>query len=399
MLSPENIAEDIPFLKKVAYLDSAAVCPPPKRTIEAMSKFYLEYPYNYGVGVFQDSVEVKVMVDKVRERIAQFINASSPEEIIFTKNTTEAINIVAYGLKFEPGDEVIITNIEHQSNIIPWLRLEKLGRIKVKIVNADPEGIVQPEEIERQLTPKTKLVAITHVSNIFGTIQMVEEIGKLVKSHGAIYLVDAAQSAGRMPIDVKKIQCDFMAFCGRKALMGPQGTGFLYGCKDALEKLEPLMVGSRAAYVTSSKQFEYKPLPHRFEAGILNTSGIIGLGTSIEYLQEFGLERIRDRIRLLLSELLETLRSIDGIKIYGSEDLKCNAGIIPWVMEGYNCDDIARKVFDTHRVVVASGDLGALLALQPYGLKGVVRTSVHFFNRSEDITRLKEALEALKKGR
>lgn len=396
MSSFKNVLKDFPLMEKIVYLDSASVCPPPRQTIEAMLEYYRENPYNYGVGVSRDSVEVKEKVDKVRKRIALFINSSSPDEIVFTKNTTEAINLVAYGLSFKQGDEVIITNIEHQSNIIPWLRLKARGKIRVKIMEADSQGIVQPEEVKKQLTPKVKLVAISHVSNVFGAIQPVEEIGEIVKSHGAIYFVDAAQSAGRIPIDVKKTQCDFMAFCGRKSLMGPQGIGFLYGRRDMMEKLKPLMIGSRAANVVPPKQFRLQPIPHRFEAGVINTSGAIGLGASVEYLQKLGHERIRSRIKSLFLRMLDVLQKTDKIKVYGARNPDDNAGIISWTMDRYNYHDVARKVFETHKVVVASGAQGSVLALTPHGIDGAVRTSVHIFNRPEDLDKLEEALKTLR---
>lgn len=385
------IRDDIPFLKEVVYFDSASVCPISLPVIKAMNEFYLKYPYNYGVGAFRDSIVVRDKIDNARAEISEFIGAESSNEIIFTKNTTEALNLVATGLRFREGDEVIISNLEHQSNIIPWMILEQQKRIRLKIVYADESGMILPEKIESLLTKKTKLVSITHVSNTLGTIQCVKEIGRMVKDNGSLFMLDGAQSAGRVPIDVRDIGCDFMAFCGRKALMGPQGTGFLYGRKASLDEMSPMISGSRAGNVTGENSFGWNQIPHRFEAGIINTSGFIGLAESIRYLKAIGMVDVRERISHLADRMIQGLGRISGVRILGSRNINDQAGIASWTTGKLDPTKFATELFEKHRIAVASGSLGSFLALKQYGVSSVVRTSVHFFNTEDEIDVLIQA--------
>ena len=227
MLSVEQVRKDIPLLDQIVYLESASVSPPPRPVIDAMTEYYTNSPFNYGVGVFQPSIQVVQKVDSARKKIATFLHAE-PDEIVFTKNTTEAINLLASGLDWKKDDEVIITSVEHQSNYIPWLRLGQEYGVKVRVVKTDSAGILDVAAVEENFTDKTRLVSVTHVSNVFGTIQRVSEVCKLAREHNALSLVDAAQSVGRLKFDVKEIGCDFTSVCGRKSLGGPQGTGALW---------------------------------------------------------------------------------------------------------------------------------------------------------------------------
>jgi len=386
--SVQKVRKDLPFLEGITYLESASVSPAPVPVIQSMNDYFSKYPYNYGVGVFSASRELIKKVDEAREKVAEFIGAGSSKEVVFTKNTTEAINMVARGLRWSSGDEVIATNIEHQSNLIPWMRLAKEFGVGLKIVKADGEGMVDPKEIEDNIGPNTKLITVTHLSNVFGTIQKVEEIGKIVKKHGILYMVDAAQSAGRVPVNVRAIDCDFMAFCGRKALMGPQGTGFLYGRESLLEKLEPLSTGSRAGNVINESSYRSTDLPHRFEAGILNTPGVIGLGRSIEYLNEIGMENIRLRNRELSKLMISGLEEIEGVEVYGARDVGVQGGIISWNIDGMDFHEVARSLDEKERIFVASGAQGTYLGVKEFGVNGVVRTSVHYYNTEEELTKL-----------
>ncbi|GAF99845.1 unnamed protein product, partial [marine sediment metagenome] len=259
-------------------------------------------------------------------------------------NTTEALNLVASGIDWDPGDEVIISSLEHQSNIIPWMRLVDERGILVTILPVGPERVIDVYTLEHHLSERTRLLAVTHVSNVFGSIQPVSQIGALARSRGILYLVDAAQSAGRIPIDVNEIQCDFMAFCGRKSLMGPQGTGFLYGTHDQLERLRPLQVGSLAANVVDGLSFEFLPTPYRFEAGVLNTSGVLGLAAAVSYIDEIGLSTIHSRLQHLSRLLTSELDNIPELELYGPEDMEAQAGIVAWNLPGMDPHHVARKL-------------------------------------------------------
>ena len=386
----------LPALRDLIYLDSASVCPPLPGTLQAMQDYYERYPFNYRVGVWSSSVELTELVDNIRKDIAEFIGASSENQVAFTKNTTEAINIVALGMRWRKGDEVVLTTVEHQSNIIPWMKAAEDFGVVVKFAKADSSGIVHPVSVERLISKRTKLVSITEVSNIYGSIQPVSAIQKIAEEHGVLLMTDAAQSAGRLRVDVAASDCTFSAFCGRKSLMGPQGTGFLYGKAEALEELSPLTVGSLAADVKSTKTFSYLDLPYRFEAGVINTAGIVGLGAAVRSLAEIGIGNIRQKVVSLTRYLVERLKEIRGIEIYGPTDPELQAGILSWNMRRLSPDEIVSRLWKSRRIAVASGDQGSPLAIQPLHITGVVRTSVHYFNSREDIDSLATVLKSIR---
>lgn len=387
-----EVRSEIDFLKRVIYLDSAAVSPCPAPVVEAMREYYEENPLNYGVGVSKYVQSVNRSVDEARRNISLFIGGKESGQIVFTKNTTEAINLVASGLNLSNPDEVLLTNVEHQSNIIPWQRLAQRKGIKVKFVHADKNGFIRPSDIEASLNSNTRLIAITHISNILGTIQDILEIGNLAKKNKLLFFVDAAQSAGRFPIDVQAANCDFAAFCGRKSLMGPQGTGFLYLKNEMLESIEPLSVGSRSANIINESSFKYVDCPFKLEAGILNTAGVIGLGRAIDYLNSIGVERIRAHIVHLSSLLAEGLNDINRVKVYSPKIPEMQGGIISWSIEGVLSEKIARWLADEHNIIVASGALGSRLLLESLSAKDVVRTSLHYYNTESDVELLVNAV-------
>jgi cysteine desulfurase/selenocysteine lyase len=339
-------------------------------------------------------VKATEMVNQTRERIARFVGASSPDEIVFTKNTTEAINLVAQGMKWSKGDEIVVTTLEHQSNIMPWMKMAQDHELVIRFAEADKQRVVSPENLEALVTKRTRIISVAHVSNVYGTIQPVDEIGTMAEERGVPFLIDMAQSAGRMPLSVSSSRCVFGAFCGRKALMGPQGIGFLYGRRDVLQKLDPLTVGSLGGRVTSKDGFEYLDLPYRFEAGVVNTAGIVGLGAAVAYIEEIGLENIRNHIMRLTDYLTKRLGEVKGVSIYSPSDAISQAGIISWNLDGVAAERLAVEVWKARRVAVASGEHGSHLAIDPLGVRGVVRTSVHYFNVREDTDALVDAVEA-----
>ena len=393
-MTPAELREQIPFLADVAYLDNASVVPAPKCVLDAMSRYAAECPLNYGVGEFPAARRAAALVDEARAKMASFINAEVPEEIIFTKNTTEAINTVASSGLWREGDEIIITSLEHQSNMMPWIRLADENGVKLSVAQAEPDGTVKPESVKALVTPRTRLINVTYVSNIYGTITPVDEIGEIAREAGALYMIDAAQAGGRLVMDVRKSCCDFMAICGRKSMMGPQGTGALYAKKELLEQMRPLTIGSRAGHVLDENTITLNKAPYKFEAGVLNTAGVIGLGVAAEMLAGIGLDKIFARNAETTQYMIDGLLSIPQVELYGGRDANKLAGVISWNVRGMDCAAVASKLGD-RGVAVASGAQGALLAIRPLGIKGVVRSSVHYFTEKRDVDALVEGVRKI----
>lgn len=386
-MTPEELRKQIPFLNRTAYLDNASVVPACSGVLAAMNEYALHCPLNYGVGVFPAAREACAKVDEARQIIADFIGARMAEEIIFTKNTTEAINQVAFGGPWEQGDEIILTSLEHQSNMMPFIRLRKEKGIILKIAQADREGFIDPEVVRALVTPRTKLINVTYVSNIYGTITPVNEIGEIARETGALFMIDAAQAGGRIPVNVQESGCDFMAICGRKSMMGPQGTGALYVRKEIAELLKPMNIGSRAGHVLDKDTITLNVAPYRFEAGVLNTAGAIGLGAAAAILDAIGLKTIQNRIGQLTQYMIDSLLRIPEVELYGTHDASKLAGVISWNVRGRDGEEIAWKLGESG-VAVANGAQGSTLAIAPLGIQSVIRTSVHYFNLDEDIDKL-----------
>ena len=391
----DALRKDFPFVSSLCYLDSASVSPSPQPAVDVMKDYYTHQPFNFGVGVSRAASEVISLVNQARERLATFICARSASEIIFTKNTTEAINLVASGIQWKPGNEIIISCLEHQSNVIPWMRLAEERGIRLTVLPVGPERVLETEVVEQHLSENTRLLAVTHVSNVFGSIQPVAEIGALARSRDILFLVDAAQSAGRVPIDVNEIQCDFIAFCGRKSLLGPQGTGFLYSKEVHMEHLRPLVVGSRAGNVIDENSFEFVAGPHKFEAGVLNTGGVLGLAAAVEYIEDIGLSAIQSRLKTLSKLLVSELQMIPELDLYGAKELDVQAGIVAWNLLEMDPNQVARELDQMANIIVASGGQGSRLAMRHLGVEEIVRSSVHFYNSEEEIHKLIKAIKDL----
>lgn len=393
-LAPSPIRDDFPFLRDHTYLNSASCSPCPEPVLAAMLDFYRYNPINYRSGNTPSEQRVTSQVDSVREQLSAFIGAHSPREIVFTKNTTEAINTVARGLEWERGDEVILSPIEHQSNLIPWMRVAQAAGVVLKYVVPNPDGLITPESVGNLISRRTRLVSLHHVSNVLGVEQDLRAIADVAHGHGLLVLADAAQSEGRTEVDVQALGCDFLASCARKGLMGPQGVGFLWGKEELLSKLPPLSLGSQAAVATGPSSFELEDIPARHEAGILNTAGVIGLGASLKYVQAIGLPTIATYVENLSQHLMSVLTHTGDIEVYGSRNSP-RLGIISWNIKGKDSYTVARELFERRGVMASGGSCGSPLALRLFGVSGVVRTSLHYFNSHDDIERLGEALEQL----
>jgi cysteine desulfurase/selenocysteine lyase len=390
----EDVRRDMPLLKDHVYLDAASTTPTPLPVVRAMTEYFEEYNANTGRGAYSLVLRATRKLQEAREKVAGFINASS-DEIVFTKNTSEAINIVAGGLRFRKGDSVVVPNIEHHSNFLPWLRLRERG-VDVRVVRADEGGVVDPGRIEDAVDETTRLVTVTHISNALGTVQDVEEIGRVAHEAGALYLVDAAQSIGHMEVDVRAIGADFAAFPGHKGTLGPVGTGFLYCSREVQEEVEPQMLGGGTVLDVSEDGYVLEDFPAKFEAGTLNIAGLIGLGASIDYMERIGIRRIHRHGMKMTEELHSTLSAIDGVECYG--DPQNIYGILSFNINNMDPHDVAKILDETAGICVRSGHHCAIPAMKHLALHetgGTVRASIHYYNTSEEIELLGETLQEI----
>jgi len=392
--SIENIREDFPILKTITYFDSASTSLTPVSVIESMNDYYYNYNANVGRGAYRTAIKSGQKIEEVREKIAKLIN-SQQNEIIFTLNTTSAINIVANGFHFEKNDNIIITNIEHHSNSIPWLNLEKNTNTNVKIAKADSNGIITPSTIEELIDKNTKLIAITHISNSIGSCQNIKEISKIVHEHEDTYLlVDVAQSIGHIKINAKEINADFVAAPGHKGLLGPTGTGFLYGKEELLKELSPKNLGGGTITSLKNHEFSLESIPQRFEGGTQNISGIIGLGKAIDYVNNIGISNIEKHSKNLTKKLYSSLAEIDKVILYGN--LENITNIVSFNIEDINPYDVSKILDETANICVRSGFHCAIPSLNLIGAdEGTVRASIHCYNNEEDVEKLVESVKEI----
>ena len=386
-----DIRKDIPMLDEIIYMDAASTTPTPKPVIDAMCDYYYNYNANIGRGAYRTAVKAGSEFEKARSKIAKFIN-SKPEEIIFTKNTTEAINLVANGLDFKRGDSVIVPNIEHHSNFLPWLNLKKKG-VNLKIVQADKYGVVDAADVEKAVDKTTKLITITHVSNAIGSVQPVYEVGDIAEENDLIYMVDAAQSAGHMELDVKKIKADFTAFPGHKGIMGPVGTGFLYCKADKMNGLQPENLGGGTVFDVTEDDFKLAEGHARFEGGTQNIAGVIGLGAAVDYIKNIGLDRIEKHSRKLTKLMFDGINDVDNTTVYGNPENIY--GIVAFNINGANPHDVAKILDELKRICVRSGHHCAIPAIRhtgAYEFGGSVRASIHCYNTKDEVQILGETL-------
>ncbi len=390
----DEVRAEIPFLQTgIIYLDSAATTPTPRPVIDAMLEYFHEFSANVGRGLHCATKMATEAFEATREKIAKIIHAK-PKEIAYTKNTTEAINIIAQGLKWRKNDKIITTILEHHSNLLPWQRLKQKG-IELEVIKPlTKECLIDPATVEATIDAKTRLIAIHHVSNAVGSIQPVEEIGKIARDNGIIFLIDAAQSVGHMPVDVRKLKCDFLAAPGHKGLLGPQGTGFLYAREDRWNELEPLLVGGGIVKDVDILHHELVDPPQLFDAGTPNIPGIIGLGRACEYVAEIGIERIAKRERMLTRRILKIL-DIENVEVYGPRHVNRRGGVISFNVKGLNPHDVASMLDELKRIAVRSGHHCAQPTMRYLGVQGTVRASVHYFNTEDEVDKFVTTIEQI----
>jgi len=388
-LQVDRIREDFEFLKKkLIYFDNACMSLRPNQVVEKINEYYVEYPGCAGRSGHRVGKKVEEEVEIARKKVAKFINAKKKEEIIFTKNTTESINLVAKSFGLKKGDSVLVSDKEHNSNLVPWLELKKQG-IKLKIFEF---GNI--DNFKEKLTKNVKLVSVVHVSNADGTSQDVKELSKIAHKNNSKILVDAAQSAPHKEIDVKKLDVDFLAFSGHK-LTGPSGTGVLYGKKSELEKMQPFLTGGDTVKNTTYETITWEEIPHKFEAGLQHYAGIIGLGAAVEYIKKIGMKNIAKHETKLNRIITEGLK--DDVQILGPEDPEKRSGIFSFNVKGMDAHEIAGILDHSAGIMIRSGMHCVHSWFNANNIKGSARASFYFYNTEEEAERfVKEVKKIIK---
>ena len=398
----QQIRADFPILnekirgKQLVYLDNGASTQKPQAVIDRENFFYEHQYANIHRGVHYLSQIGTDLYEQVRRQIQQFINAKHEHEIIYTKGTTNAINLVAYtfGKKFiGEGDEIVVTEMEHHSNIVPWQMLCEEKKCILKVIPLQEDGTIKLEDAEKIITPKTKLVSFTYVSNALGTINPVKELTEIAHKNGAKVLVDAAQAIQHFHIDVQALDCDFLVFSGHK-IYGPTGTGILYGKEDILNAMPPFEGGGDMIKTVSFKGTEFNDLPFKFEAGTPHIAGCIALGTAIEYIQKIGLENIQQYEAALLDYATEQLSQIEGLKIYGTA--KNKSAVLSFLLDGIHPYDVG-VILDNQGIAIRTGHHCAQPIMEHYNITGTCRATFAFYNTKEEIDLLKEGILKAKK--
>lgn len=392
--------KDFPLLMQqdVAYLDSAATAQRPASVLQAEKEFYEQANANPLRGLYELGVEATDRYEVARERVRKFLNARSDAEIIFTRNTTESINLVAYSYalnNIHAGDEIVITIMEHHSNMLPWQMVARQTGAKLVYLECEKDGSLPDEKLEAVIGPKVKLAAIGHVSNVLGCVNPVEKVIKLVHRNGGVVLVDAAQSAPHMKVDVQALDADFVAFSGHK-LMAPMGIGVLYGKEKLLDAMPPFLTGGEMIDSVTRDGAVYAELPHKFEAGTVNAGGAVALAAAIDYLESVGLENVHAQEQALTRYAYEGMKKIPGVNILGSDDPDKHCGILSFTVDGVHPHDIA-TILDSCHVDVRAGHHCAQPLLAYLGVRSCARASLAFYNTTADIDRFLAALGGVRK--
>jgi cysteine desulfurase/selenocysteine lyase len=393
LLDVKKIRQDFPILDSgIIYLDNAASSLTPEPVIKKMVEFYHEYRANVERGVHRLSQKASEEYEKAHAKVASFINAESETEIVLTRNATEAINLVANGLSWNKGDKIVTSLIEHHSNFIVWLRLKKRYGVEVEIVKPNREGLFDIADFEKAVEDNTRLVALSHVSNVLGVRTPVEEVAKIAHDHGAHLLVDGAQSLPHLKVDVQKIDCDYLAFSGHK-MLGPTGVGVLYARKELLDNLDPTTIGGGTIADVGLDYYTLVDSPTKFEAGTPAIAEAIGLGAAIDYLEEVQPRNIEIHERKLVKKMYQGLTNISRVEVYGPEEAEQRTGMVSFNIEDLNPHDVALAMDVSADIMVRSGH-HCCLPLTRELLKrqeGTVRASTYIYNTETEVEKLVSA--------
>ena len=396
----ERIRRDFPILKRevnghqLVYLDNAATSQRPVQVMAEITRFYRDTNANIHRGVHTLSVEATEQYEGVREKVRAFIGAPSASEIIFTRNTTESINLVAHSWArtfLEPGDEVVITEIEHHSNIVPWQMLRDERGIVLRHIPMRDDGMLDLDVAREVINPRTRLLAITLMSNALGSIVPVGELADLAHARGARVLVDAAQAVPHLPVDVVALGADFLAFSAHK-MLGPTGVGVLWARGELLEAMPPFLGGGDMIATVSLTESTWNEVPHKFEAGTPNIGGVVAFGTAIDYLQALGMERVRAHERELTDYALGRLVDIPGLTLYGPLDAGLRGGVVSFGLEGVHPHDVG-QVLDSRGIAIRAGHHCAQPVMQRLGIPATARASFYIYNTRDEVDALEDAIQ------
>ncbi|KFG96842.1 cysteine desulfurase [Burkholderia paludis] len=386
------IRADTPLTASTIYLDTAAASLPPEPVLDTVND-YLRDTGRVGIYLPAFRKATYARVDAVRTQLAAFLGAQA-DEIAFTKNATEAISLVAQGLRWQPGDEVLVADTEMLSNLLPWKRLEATHGIVVKMIAANDEGLLAPDAFAQAVTPRTRLLTFSHVPNSSGALQDAAALCAVARANGVLSLVNASQSIGMVATDVRALDCDFLAGCGRKALRATEGSGFLYVRRERIDALEPVLAGWwNGAYDRTTGALSFVAGAKRFEAGCPIVPAILGLGAALDYAQRIGVAQIEARVRELTAYAVERFATLPGFELYGPRDAARRIGIVPFNLRGVDPATIVAALEAQHCIIEA-GNFMADAILARYGVSTMARVSLHYFNTRDEIDRVAALIHA-----
>lgn len=399
----KEIRKDFPiFNDDIIYLDSGATSQRPKQVIEKINEFYERANANPHRGSYKLSIEATEAYEGSRRKVAEFINAKYHEEVIFTKNATEALNLVAYSYgmdNIKQDDEILISIMEHHSNLVPWQKVAKKNQAKLKYMYINDNFELDKQEIQNKITKNAKIVGITHVSNVLGTINPVKDIIDIAHKNGAVVILDASQSIPHMKIDVQDLDADFVVFSGHK-MLAPLGIGVLYGKKDILDKMSPFILGGDMIEYVYEQDTTFAPLPNKFEAGTQNVGGAVGLAAAIDYMNGIGYNNIEEAEREVVGYAISKLKELDFVKLYCTNNLENHLSVLSFNIDGIHPHDVS-TILDSVNVAIRSGNHCAQPLLRFLGIDATCRASFSFYNTKEDVDKLiigiKKAYEVFNK--
>ena len=392
MIDVQAVRRDFPVLdqmvngRPLVYLDSAATAQKPRVVIETVERYYAEYNANVHRAIHALGERATIRYEEARRKVARFINAPEPETVIFVKNATEAINLVAYSWarnNLAEGDEIVVSPIEHHSNLVPWQLAAKATGARLRFFEVTEDGRIRTDNLDDVITERTKLVAVTHASNVLGTIVPVKEIAYAARRKGAVVLVDGAQSTPHMPVDVQALGCDFFAFSGHK-MLGPTGVGVLWCRRELLENMEPFLGGGDMISSVSLTESRWADLPYKFEAGTPNIAAVIGLGAAVDYLTGLGMENVHAHEQQLVQYAMAELRKVPGLTIYGPEH---RGGLVTFNLEDIHPHDLA-TILNEEGIAIRAGHHCAEPVMRWLGVPATARASFYVYNTEEDVDRL-----------
>ena len=398
--NPENVRQDFVLLQNTdrVYFDNAATSQKPKCVIDAVQEFYEKYNANVLRGLYPLSVEATERYENARKTVQRFIHAACPEEIIFTRNATESMNLVAYSYgmaNLKAGDEILVSILEHHSNILPWQMVSRATGAKLVFLECEPDGTIPKEKMDEAFSEHTRLVAVTQVSNVLGCVNDIPELVKRARACGAVILMDAAQSAPHMPIDVQKLDVDFVAFSGHK-MLAPMGIGVLYGKQELLEKMPPFLTGGEMIETVSRYDAVYAELPHKFEAGTVNAGGAVGLAAAIDYLESYGMDTLHAVEQELTAYLFRGMNAIPHVHVVGSQREDNHTGIVSFTVDQVHPHDIS-EVLSSDGMDIRAGHHCAQPLHDHLGIHSTARASLMFYNTKEEIDRFLESVSNIRR--